>query len=217
MRKFLVLQLQGVFQAWGTHTYEDFRPSIIFPTRSGIVGLLGACLGIERGDIESRNMLNQSVLLTVVSVAPEITRKVEDFHTILNARKVDGTPRREAIISRREYLCDAKFYLLISVKPAAHYALDILEDAVKYPEFTPFLGRKSCPLTAPLFYGYISGESLLSVVNSITKDDCIIYSEEELADSTKYVIRDVPVKTKVRQFDKRDVYILAQEASDVHQ
>ena len=43
MPRFLVQKLDGPMQAWGTHTYEDFRPSNLFPTRSGLLGLLGAC------------------------------------------------------------------------------------------------------------------------------------------------------------------------------
>ena len=65
MRDFLILKAQGSMQAWGGHTFEDFRPSHIFPTRSGLVGLLGACLGIDRKDIQKREVLNNSFELTV--------------------------------------------------------------------------------------------------------------------------------------------------------
>ena len=47
MPRYLILRLDGPMQAWGTHTFEDFRPSNLFPTRSGLLGLLGACLGID--------------------------------------------------------------------------------------------------------------------------------------------------------------------------
>ena len=50
MSRYLILRLDGPMQAWGSHTFEDFRPSNLFPTRSGLLGLLGACLGIDRGD-----------------------------------------------------------------------------------------------------------------------------------------------------------------------
>ena len=65
MSKFLILRLDGPMQAWGTHTFEDFRPSNLYPTRSGLLGLLGACLGIERSDLVGQTQLAASVEFTV--------------------------------------------------------------------------------------------------------------------------------------------------------
>jgi len=65
MQDFLIIKLQGAMQAWGGHTFEDYRPSHIFPTRSAVVGLVGACLGIDRADIQGRADLNASFELTV--------------------------------------------------------------------------------------------------------------------------------------------------------
>lgn len=209
MRKYLVLQLQGVMQAWGTHTYEDFRPSSIFPTRSGIVGLIGACLGIERGDIEYRDRLNRGLSITTIAVEPEKIRKIEDFHTVLDARRVNDKPREEAIISRREYLCDAKYYVILCENDGASVSLSRIKNAVMKPKYTPFLGRKSCLITAPLFYAEFSKDDLMSAINSIVTTDVIIYSEEKLPDSTEYEIRDIPIKSEIRQFGKRTLYILA--------
>lgn len=217
MRKFLVLQLKGVMQAWGTHTYEDFRPSSIFPTRSAIIGLLGSCLGIERDDIDAREKLNSSIQIDICSLNSGKVQKIEDFHTILDARKVDGNPRKDAIISKREYLCDAHFLLFVSLKYGARVSLLDIEMAVKKPIFTPFLGRKSCPITLPLFKQHIEASSLIEAIEKITKEDCIIYSEEKLNDSTEFQIRDVPMQSKVRQFEKRSVHILSKEIINVPQ
>ena len=46
MPRFLILRLDGPMQAWGTHTFEDFRPSNLYPTRSGLLGLLSRHLPI---------------------------------------------------------------------------------------------------------------------------------------------------------------------------
>ena len=48
MPRYLILKLQGPMQAWGPILFEDFRPSHLFPTRSALLGLIGACLGIDR-------------------------------------------------------------------------------------------------------------------------------------------------------------------------
>ena len=65
MPRFLILRLDGPMQAWGTHTYEDFRPSNNFPTRSALLGLLGACLGLERHDVAAQTQLAGSVEFSV--------------------------------------------------------------------------------------------------------------------------------------------------------
>src|SRR5438445_3577743 len=93
MQDYLILKLEGVLQSWGIHTYEDYRPSNMFPTLSGILGLLAACLGIERKDWERLQALDRSIELAVrVDRAMLGTRrltpvKITDFHTVMDARK----------------------------------------------------------------------------------------------------------------------------------
>lgn len=41
MRSYLILRLAGPMQAWGQPTFEGTRPTGRFPTRSGLLGLLG--------------------------------------------------------------------------------------------------------------------------------------------------------------------------------
>jgi len=118
MARFLILRLDGPMQAWGTHTFEDYRPGNSFPTRNGLLGLIGACLGIERTDHAALSRLAASVELTVRQdqTAPRPERNGEtgdrlpikaairlaDFHTLLNARKVDGSASKFPVVSRRE-------------------------------------------------------------------------------------------------------------------
>lgn len=45
----------------GQPTFEGTRPTGRFPTRSGLLGLLGACLGIQRDDTSSLQALSESV------------------------------------------------------------------------------------------------------------------------------------------------------------
>lgn len=48
MTDYLIMRLCGPMQAWGLPGFEATRSSASFPTRSGLLGLLGACLGIPR-------------------------------------------------------------------------------------------------------------------------------------------------------------------------
>lgn len=216
MQNFLILKLQGAMQAWGTHTYEDYRPSNIFPTRSAVVGLLGACIGIDRNDIEARQSLNASFSLTVrADVRNGLWPvRITDFHTVLEARKVSGKARNDAIVSEREYLCDAEFTLALAFYPDATYNLEKIKKALAKPKYTPFLGRRSCPIQTPLLLpeeqSVVSAESLEDALKKISPFKGTIYSELKLPGSSPIRIRDTPMLTRARQFSTRWVYILGE-------
>lgn len=212
MAKFLILKLQGGMQAWGTHTFEQYRPSSVFPTRSGIVGLLGACLGIDRDDIEARENLNASFCLTVrADQVKHRMQRITDYHTVLDARKVDGSARKDAILSSREYLCDASFTVALSFRPGSQYNLEQIKESLVKPHFTPALGRKSCPLHRPLFEIVVEAADVVEALSNIPPGKGILYSETRLPGSAPLRMRDVPLLTSVRQFATRDVYILGEE------
>jgi len=222
MKDFLIIKLQGAMQAWGGHTFEDYRPSYIFPTRSAVVGLLGACLGIDREDIQGRADLNASFELTVRPDSRKIQteqfgrttektlnmQKMTDFHTVLDARKVDGAPRPDAIISHREYLCDAEFSLALGFKNNAVFNLEKVKNAIQKPHYTPFLGRRSCPIQRPLFEKIVAAKSAQDALAQIEPKQGTLYSEQMLQGSSPMQIRDVPIQDPVRQFATRTLYIL---------
>lgn len=222
MQDFLIIILQGAMQAWGGHTYEDYRPSLIFPTRSAIVGLLGACVGIERADINALKALDKSFQLTVrankrkiaqrekSAVKPPISmQKITDFHTVQHARKVDGKPRPEAIVSRREYLCDAEFTVALAFAEKANYSLERVKQTIQKPVYTPFLGRRSCPIQRPLYEAVINAENAQAALNQIAPYHGTLYSELELNGGTPMMVRDQPLfATTVRQFNNRRITIL---------
>ncbi|MGZ4954984.1 MAG: type I-E CRISPR-associated protein Cas5/CasD [Methylobacter sp.] len=222
MQDYLIIKLQGAMQAWGGHTYEDYRPSLIFPTRSAVTGLLGGCIGIEREDIQALKALNGSFQLTVRANRRKIVQrenskekplvsmqKITDFHTVQHARKVDGKPRPEAIISRREYLCDAEFTLALAFVEDADYDLERVKQAIQKPVYTPFLGRRSCPIQRPLYEAVVNAESAQAALSKIEPYHGTLYSEIELDGGTPMMTRDQPLfATKVRQFNNRKIYIL---------
>lgn len=209
MQDFLIIKLQGAMQAWGGHTFEDYRPSHIFPTRSAVVGLLGACLGIYRADIKGRADLNASFELTVRADRRKVhMQKMTDFHTVLDARKVDGAPRPDAIISHREYLCDAEFSLALGFRNNSVFNLEKVKAAIQKPHYTPSLGRRSCPIQSPLFNTIKAAESAQEALAQIEPMQGTLYSEQKLQGSVPIRIRDIPIEDPVRQFATRTLYIL---------
>lgn len=217
MPDYLIMKLQGSMQAWGSHTFEDYRSSHIFPTRSAIIGLLGACLGIEREDIVKREALNTSLTKLTVRADPRYPNKgkialkmhkITDFHTVQNARKVDGVARKDAVVSRREYLCDAEFSIAMLFDKQQGYALEDIKQAIQKPYYTPFLGRKSCPIQTPLYATVITANDAQTALMSVAPKLGTLYSEEALEHSVPLEVRDIPMPTAVRQFATRTLNIL---------
>ena len=214
----LILKFDGVMQAWGGHTYEDFRPSELFPTRSGIIGLLAACLGIERNDSDRLQSLANSVKLTVRaeprSEQANITRII-DYHTVKNARTVKElqmgsvSKNSSTIVSHRQYLCDSIFTVAIGEVEHAKFNLADIAVAVKKPIYTPFLGRRSCPLSRPLFESWIDAADGLEALRQYGGTEGVVYSEDESDKGVLLRIRDVPMYGRVRQFGTRIIYVHA--------
>lgn len=208
MTEFLILRLQGVFQAWGGHTFEDYRPSEAFPTRSGLVGLLGACLGIDRRDTKGLSELSQSFRYAARADGKDWNiRKITDYHTVLEPRLVPGSTRGGAVVSQREYLCDAQFTTGVEFYSNSEFDLQTVHQAVCYPVYTPSLGRRSCPLGQPLFHSILHAADLHSALAMVPPGKGVIYSELQGNSPNRYTIRDVPMEGNRRQFSSRTVYI----------
>lgn len=224
MPRFLIMRLDGPMQAWGGHTYEDFRPSHLFPTRSGLLGLIAACLGIERDDHVRQEALATSLDFTVRAdtgalrpesgdmVQPKRTVRLTDFHTVLAARRVDGKPSSYPVVSRREYLFDAYFTVAVGEHADAAVKLDEVAAGLKRPVFTPFLGRRACPLARPLFDRFDEADTALAVLEKVAPHSGTVYAESAaLRSEQQLLLRDVPMHRRHRQFGTRKVYIHARK------
>jgi len=209
MRDYLILKLHGPMQAWGRESFEGLRPSELFPGRSALLGLLGACLGIDRTDL-----IQQQALLSSVSFAVRVDKqgqKMTDYHTVKDAREdYRGLKSHDTIQTWREYWQDASYTVAIwATKEDVPITLSTIEAAINQPVYTPVLGRRSCPLARPLFEIKLSAESALSALSQIGKNEGAIYSEEDSDDAIHMKKRDVPIIHQPRQFASRTVYLTA--------
>ncbi|MDD4996835.1 MAG: type I-E CRISPR-associated protein Cas5/CasD [Syntrophales bacterium] len=220
----MILKLDGPMQAWGGHTFEDYRPTNIFPTRSGILGLLGACLGLDRSDQKAIHLLGTSIEIAVradlYAHRPERNEnlkkevvKLPDYHTVLEARRVGRRPKEgETIQSWREYLFNASFTVALKEKIDAAISLASIAEAVNKPVYTPFLGRRSCPLARPLFEKWQDAEDCREALDKILPNEGVIFMEVEPKTATKRLImRDVPMHETYphRRFGTRTVFVLS--------
>lgn len=161
--KVLSFQLKGVLQSWGESSKWDNRDTAAIPTKSAVIGLLGACLGYSRGD-ERLQQLSSALHLAVRVDTPGTM--MTDFHTIqassgfiMNAQ--GGKRPGDTILSPRQYLQDAAFTVFLQGDEAV---LQRCEAALQHPVWAPFLGRKSCVPSVPILPEMIEVQSLEEAV-----------------------------------------------------
>lgn len=146
-----LLRLEGPLQAWGDQESKfTLRRTAEAPTKSGVIGLLCAALGLSRQAAETRLEEFSQLRMGVRIDRPGI--RWWDYHAagarmkIRIAQGPDKT-REGPYLSRHEYLCDASFLVALQGAPPL---IAELRDALKNPVWTPYLGRKSCPPGKPL-------------------------------------------------------------------
>lgn len=214
MQDYLILQLSGPMQSWGLPTFEGVRLSASFPGRSGLLGLLGACLGIKRNDRASLQKLAAGTRFAVRcdNHTGYQCVNISDFHTVKDAREKPGSLKmNDTIITRREYLCDASFTVAVWTTGSQQhgYALSALIDAVQRPRYTPYLGRRSCPLSRPLFGTVQQAENPVAALAAGSPGSGAIYSEEPLTgDERRLSARDEPIINLPRQFARRSWFVI---------
>lgn len=170
MKEYLLFRLYGPMAAWGDIAVGEQRPSHGHPSKSAIIGLLAAALGIRRDEEERHNNLNSEVsFATRVDASGEILR---DYHTTQvpsQARnKVFYTrcdelaaEKLNTILSQRDYRTDACYTVVVWLnKESSNGSLQEFECALRQPKFVLYLGRKSCPLALPLAPQIVQMENL---------------------------------------------------------
>ena len=164
----LFLRLEGPLQAWGNHESKFvIRRTSEAPTKSGVIGMLCAALGVPRPQAADEWLPKLGKLKIGVRIdSPGV--RWWDYHTVgakMQMRIAEGKTKSGALLSRREYLCDASFLVALQGEPAI---IAELESAMMNPKWTLYLGRKSCPPSRPVLE-HPSGDypDLLSALKSV--------------------------------------------------
>ena len=127
-------------QAWGTSSRFEQRDTHLEPSKSGVVGLLAAALGRDRGE----DVSDLAALKMGVRVDKEGVLK-RDYHTAQEIVQADGRLNRDRnmrnSVSERFYLADAVF--LVGLEHPDKAFLTATHQALKTPHWPLFLGRKS--------------------------------------------------------------------------
>lgn len=141
----LLLRLAAPLQSWGADSKFETRKTEHEPTKSGVIGLLAAALGLRRDDTAGLARLNG---LRFAVRADKEGSLLVDFHTAKTSKK--------PYITYRHYLQDAVFVAGLESEDEA--LLHELEEALCHPVYPLYLGRRSCPPTLPLCLGIQQGE-----------------------------------------------------------
>ncbi|MDC9729847.1 MAG: type I-E CRISPR-associated protein Cas5/CasD [Methyloprofundus sp.] len=206
--KTLILKTEGM-SAYGLQTFDVHRKINHFPTRSAIIGLLGAALGITREQHEQLYDLSKQLKIAVQ--VNQAGQKIVDYHTVQNFRSPMGKIQKGTKPTYREYWCDSEHSFAIT---AEDDTIDRLSQHVKHPLFTLFQGRKSCPLTRPLFDNIIASNNPANALKEQGGQGQIysdISGENQIA---TVQVRDLTTKIP-RKSAMRTVYVCASSGGDV--
>jgi CRISPR system Cascade subunit CasD len=172
--EFLLFTLYAPLASWGEIAVGETRGAWDRPSRSAVLGLLAASLGLVREDQTAHDALETGYGIAVrldLRGAP-----LSDYHTAQTVaesvvRKARPRTRaallesgdRQTILSRRGYRQDALATVAIWTRGATSPRWRLLElaDALRCPKFLLYAGRKANALGAPLAPEIVSAASII--------------------------------------------------------
>lgn len=191
MGKYLIFHLYGPMASFGDTAVGEYRPTFSHPSKSAIIGLIAAALGIRRTDEAQLRVLSSQLGFGVLVLSQG--RLLRDYHTTqvpsqVTIKKGPAYTRRDelsykdqnTILSTRDYRTDAAYRIALWV---LNDSMDLarIQKAILAPVFTPYLGRKSCPSAIPFQPELVDASS---AVEALSK------TRHKLGDMLKDVVKD---------------------------
>lgn len=174
----LLLRLAGPMQSWGTDSKFDIRRTGREPSKSGVIGLVAAAMGIRRQDRAALQRL--ASLRFGVRVDQEGT-VIRDYQTV---------QAEKPYVTSRYYLADAVFVAGLESDDSA--LLEQIGQALQAPAFPLYLGRRSCPPVGRVLLE-ISEKSLEEALLVSAPPDATRLILDAAKDEPGGLVRDVPV------------------------
>ncbi|WP_295542255.1 type I-E CRISPR-associated protein Cas5/CasD [uncultured Thiohalocapsa sp.] len=172
MHTFIAFRLYGPLAAWGDIAVGERRPTTDHPSKSAVLGLLAAALGIQRNDDRQHAALANGYRFAVRVDAVGVP--LRDYHTSQLAKNTARlrhlqTRRNEladrtnltTVLSTRDYRADALYTVCLYWRGAPDTPMPRdLSLALLRPRFPLYLGRRACPLALPLAPRVIEAQDL---------------------------------------------------------
>ena len=157
----LVFHIAGPMSSWGTVAVGTMRPTQRHPTKSAIIGIVAASLGLTRDDPRIATLFSDFEYAVISS---GIESEMSDYATVQTSSAISGEfksdlpPRSlelsrsklEAMLVDKRYVCNGFYTVLMVPSGKTEFGLEVIMDALQHPYFLPYLGRKSCPLSFPM-------------------------------------------------------------------
>lgn len=168
----LAFYLDAPMQSWGASSKFQYRETGAFPSKSAVVGLVAAALGIDKHAPDEAEHLAPIATLRFTAVKlpkahpsrpdhPLDINRLTDFHTIGGGYDKKGPPAEKTsiprkasgapfgtVITRRSYLTDAAFAVILEGPDEP--LLDRIRAALLDPVWGVWFGRKTCLPATPL-------------------------------------------------------------------
>ena len=211
-KNFLSLYLDGPLQSWGYQSKFDRRTSLSYPTRSGILGIISAAMGIDRKDTKGLRQFDE-IKFTIYKFCD--SGRMIDFHTVgggWNKKthpqhivpKADGKTGN-TVVTYREYLQNAKFGAVVEGESSL---LEKIGSSLINPVWGIWFGRKSCIPASPVFQGYSEThtDALTKLIESAGHPPVMMIEEvEDFAEGTD-TLMDNPVDFNKNRYIPRRIY-----------
>ena len=209
MAEMVILRLEGILQSWGEEAKWIYRTTATFPSKSAIVGLIGAAMGIQRGD-EYLKVLSEKIRVGIRADRSGII--IEDFQTttgmpeLFTANHAKRGKDSNTIINPHYYLNDASFLVVIETDEETAEAI---AKSFTDPVWPAYLGRKNCVPSCPVFVSVEEYPDILSALNAIPlserADKKIQFEIEEPMDKSTSLTR-ADLIAGNREFARRRVW-----------
>lgn len=194
MSEFLIFRLYAPMVSWGDIAVGGTRPSADHPSRSTILGLVAGALGLRRDNADAHHDLDNALELAVY--AWSTGQLLRDYHTIETPHQRKGEHYRTradelkatksgVVLSQRDYRCDALSDIALrQITEQPRFSLVEIGKALRYPVFTPYLGRKSCPPSLPFNPQQVIADDCLAAFRQIHgNEEATPEPEQEVIDT----------------------------------
>jgi len=157
------VRLEGAVQSYGLFGRWEIRDTAQVPTKSAIVGICAAALGLTTKDEALIVAISRAIRLGVRVNRSGILYR-DDYHAITEGVERTGGWGSQAKITRRDYLCDAAFTAVIQSSDTE--LIRCLAEALLDPYYDIYLGRKANSPAMPLFDGVGNYADLVTALRS---------------------------------------------------
>ena len=198
-------------QSWGLRAKFDYRSTETMPTKSGVIGLLAAALGLERSDTVGLAEISKLKLMTICVKEGTV---VSDYHTVGGGYDPDnpdeqenclttteGKHKKGSAVTKRQYLCDYEF---LAVLRGDSILINKCSEALQNPVYALCLGRKSCFPSMPVHVGvYQNKQEMIDCLKANKWREGLRISCE--VDKGGQFEQDVPINFEERKFTSRRI------------